>query len=67
MQEIYMKTLMLKYDFCDFNFIEIALPHECSPVKLLYVYKTPFLKNTVRGLLLQLFPQYSIAAIVKTY
>ena len=28
------------------NFIEIALRHECSPVNLLHIFKTPFLKNT---------------------
>ena len=28
------------------NFIEITLQHGCSPVNLLYIFKTPFLKNT---------------------
>ena len=28
------------------NFIEIALRHRCSPVNLLYIFRTPFLKNT---------------------
>ena len=41
---------------CNFNcnFIEIALCHGCSFVNLLYIFKTPFPKNT-SGLLL-LFP-----------
>ena len=34
------------------NFIEIALRHRYSPVNLLYVFKTPFLKNTSGWLLL---------------
>ena len=28
------------------NFIEIILRHECSPVNLLHIFRTPFLKNT---------------------
>ena len=31
---------------------EITLRHECSPVNLLYIFRTPFLKNTSRWLLL---------------
>ena len=43
---------------CDFNklqssFIEIALPHGCSPVNLLPFFRTPFLKNTSGWLLLK--------------
>ena len=34
------------------NFIEIALRHGCSPVKLLHIFRTPFLKNTSGRLLL---------------
>ena len=33
------------------NFIEIALRHGCSPVNLLYIFTTPFPKNTSEGLL----------------
>ena len=36
------------------NFIEIKLRHECSPVNLLHIFRTPFLKNTSRGLLLMI-------------
>ena len=36
------------------NFIEIALWHGCSPVNLLYIFGTPFPKNTSRRLLLYL-------------
>ena len=36
------------------NFIEIALRRECSPVKLLHIFRIPFLKNTSWGLLLYL-------------
>ena len=34
------------------NFIEITLWHGCSPVNLLHIFKTPFLKNTSERLLL---------------
>ena len=34
------------------NFTEIALLHGCSPVNLLYILRTPFLKNTFGWLLL---------------
>ena len=33
------------------NFIEIALQHGCSPVNLLHIFRTPFLKNTSGQLL----------------
>ena len=33
------------------NFIEITRRHGCSPVKLLLIFRTPFLKNTSGGLL----------------
>ena len=45
---------------CDFNkvalqsnFIEIALRHGCSPVNLLYIFRTPFPRNTSGRLLLE--------------
>ena len=34
------------------NFIGIALQHECSPVNLLHIFRTPFPKNTSCWLLL---------------
>ena len=34
------------------NFIEVAFWHGCSPVNLLPIFRTPFLKNTSEGLLL---------------
>ena len=33
------------------NFIEITLWHGCSPVNLLHIFRTPFLKNTCEWLL----------------
>ena len=33
------------------NFIEITLRHGRSPVNLMYIFRTPFLKNTSAGLL----------------
>ena len=34
------------------NFIKITVPHGCSPVNLLHIFRTPFPKNTYKGLLL---------------
>ena len=34
------------------NFIEIALPHACSPLNLLHIFRTPFTRNTSGRLLL---------------
>ena len=39
----------------NFIFIEITLWHGCSPVNLLHIFRTPFLKNTSRWLLLFFF------------
>ena len=56
MQQSYRRTPMPRCDFnkvallC--NFIEIALRHGCSPVNLLHIFRTPFLRNTSKGLLL---------------
>ena len=35
------------------NFIEITLRHGCSPVNLLYIFRTPFTKNSFQRLLLK--------------
>ena len=35
------------------NFIEVALRHGCSPVNLLYIFRTAFLKNTSDRLFLK--------------
>ena len=57
MQQTYRRTFMPKCDFnrvalqlC--NFIEIALRQGCSPINLLHIFRTPFLRNTSRWLLL---------------
>ena len=34
------------------NFIEITLQHGCSPVNLLHIFRTPFVKNTSGRMLL---------------
>ena len=34
------------------NFMEITIRHGCSPVKLLYIFRTPFYNNTSGRLLL---------------
>ena len=36
------------------NFIEIALRHGCSPVNLLYIFRTPFSRKTSGWLLLKM-------------
>ena len=47
MQQIYRRTPMPKCDFNKVsNFIEIALPHGCSPVNLLHVFRRAFSRNT---------------------
>ena len=43
MQYIYWRTPMPKYDL---NKVAITLWHGCSPVNLLNIFSTPFLKNT---------------------
>ena len=56
MQQIYKRTPMLKCDliklFC--KLIEIILRHGCSPVSLLHILRTVFLKKTSGRLLLNL-------------
>ena len=42
MRQIYRRAPMPKS-----NFIEIVLRHGCSPVNLLDIFRTPFLKNTL--------------------
>ena len=37
------------------NFIEIAHRHGCSPVNLLYIFRTPFTKNASGRLLLYIY------------
>ena len=49
MQQIYRRTPMPK---CDFNKVAKQLRHECSPVNLLHIFRTPFLKNSSGWLLL---------------
>ena len=36
-----------------YSYIEITLPHECSPINLLHIFITPFCNNTYGGLLLK--------------
>ena len=36
------------------NFIEPALRHGCSPVNLMHIFRTTFLKNTAGGVLLNI-------------
>ena len=38
------------------NFTKIALRHECSPVNLLHIFRTPFYKSTYGGMLLYFQP-----------
>ena len=45
------------------NFIEITLWHECSPINLLHILRTPFPKNTSKGLLLNFFSEVLLLKI----
>ena len=65
MQQIYRGTLLPKWDFnLQSNFIEIALRHGCSSVKVLHIFKTSFSKNTSGSLLLYFNPLSTSVAIV---
>ena len=57
MSQTYGKTPMLKGDFnmLQSSFIEITFRHGCSPVKLLHIFRRPFLKDTSGVLLLNLW------------
>ena len=48
------------------NFIEITLRHGCSPLNLLHIFRTPFLKNTSGRLLLS-FPSAIVICIYKRF
>ena len=45
--------------------IEIALRHGCSPINLLHIFRTPFLKNTSGWLLLYLFQSSKLLKITE--
>ena len=51
MQQNYRRKPMLKCDFnkvlC--NFLEITLQHGCSPVNLLHIFRTPFIRVPLNG------------------
>ena len=53
-QQIYRRTPIPKCDFNNMqsNFIEITLRHGCSPVNLLYIFRTFFPQNISERLLL---------------
>ena len=62
MQQIYRRTFMLK---CDFNKVPLQVYWNhtsawvwCSPVNLLHIFRTSFLKNTSELLLLWPLPYY---------
>ena len=43
MQQVYRRTTMTKYGF------EIRLRHECFPINLLHIFRTPFLRTPLQG------------------
>ena len=52
------------------NFIEIALRHGCSPIRMLHIFKAPFPGNTFRWLLLKsllTFESVQIGQYIKSY
>ena len=46
------------------NFIEITLRHRCSPVNLLYIFRTLFFKNISGGVLLYLSTLFNMRTIL---
>ena len=54
-QKIYKRTPISKLLF---NFIEITLRHGCSPLNLLYIFRTPLCKKTSGVLLLDIIKTY---------
>ena len=46
------------------NFIEITIWHDCSPVNLLLIFRTPFRKNTSGRLLLTFFMLFDINKLI---
>ena len=68
MQQVYRRRSMPKCDFTKvaFSFIEIILRHECSPVIMLHIFRTSFLKNISGGLLLNVWSvEHSLFIVVK--
>ena len=51
--KLWFKIIMTFLIVFKINFIEITLWHECSPVMLMHIFRTPFPKNTTEGLLLE--------------
>ena len=72
MQQIYRRAPMQKCDFNKValqlhwntlrhsNFDEITLPHGCSLVNLLHIFRTPFTKNTSGGFWIHLWELYTL-------
>ena len=57
---------------CDFNkvarkFIEITLRHECCPVSLLHIFRTPFPKDISGGLLLSKWSSLIYLSLLMSY
>ena len=69
MQQIYRGTPLLKYVMSiklQSNFIKITLQHGYSPVNLLHIFRTHFLKNTSGGLLLYHHTLFRVFSILST-
>ena len=45
------------------TFIEITLRQACSPVNLLHIFRTPFVKNTSGWLLLIFQAKYKVSGV----
>ena len=58
--------LLVMLGFYRSNFIEIIFWHGCSPVNLLDIFRTPFLKNTSGWLLLVLNDEEMLAEVRDT-
>ena len=54
---------MPKYALLKSNFIEMILRHDYSPVNLLHIFRTPFLKNASGRLLLYIIDEVCKAVV----
>ena len=64
MQQICRRTPITK---CDFNKVALQLRHGCSPVNLLYIFRTAFLKNTSGRLLLTMLMSITAETLPKSF
>ena len=52
---VFLSREFIQMPKCDFNKVALQLWHECSPVNLLHISKTPLFESTSEWLLLLMF------------